>query len=236
MGGDIHNIKTCKVELAGKAGVSLGKLYNTLSYLYQEGLCWEDEGGGLRFMSKDRVAIKLCGYSVNKKHHLSGDVTVREIDDFMIRCSIDSNLKNQEYIVRNKFVDEEVKKYGNVKSEKVLDAIKRSIRKKSFKSLVLNKRVQGDFIGGNTNSFNSDVTLSRRSVAALAGLSSASSGSNLIKRLVAAGHLTDTINIDKMMSGVTKSFFDGLHLPSNYFFKNGCILQRRSNTISTGSL
>lgn len=230
-GGIIKNITGRYDEIAGAIGISGNNLRQKVKRLEKEGLV-RKVGRDLYFLGFNAITEKFNGKT--KKSYKIDHCGAKELEIKLKALAICVNIEKQEFVLQEKIIELEMKKFGKIEAKGTRKKIKRHIRKNY--SSVLNKHSKRKLFS-NTNrifnqNINTEVTITRMGMANMFGRVSKSSGTRLVKNLKRIKIIEkDDKRIELVHRKMGKSAIRHLELDSSFFVFKGSLYKRLANLI-----
>lgn len=232
VGGIIINITGRYDEIASKLGISQNNLRGKIKTLLELGLV-KREGRNLWFAGFNQIGKTL--QTKSKKSYKIGYTNVKALETIIKALAIENNLERQRHKVKEKIVNEELRRYGKIEAKTIRNKIKKYIRKNIlFYSEKYQKRVSSK----SKNFFskpklNTDISISRMGIADMMGRISKSTGSRLVRKMKALNLLeSDEKRIERVSNNVGDLITKYLDLDSSYFVFKRSLYKRQTNLLT----
>lgn len=232
-GGIILNITKRYSELAKILGISESNLRSKLNFLINEGLIIK-ENNRLCFVSFNKIKEKFK-IKTFKSYRIEYD-NPKELEIKLKLIILEENLKRQEYKLQEKIINEELKKFGKIEARNIIKKIRKKIKSnisyltEQYKQRELNFSLNNNY---SSKKINSDITLSRNSIAKQFGKIHKSTGTRFIKKLKNKGLvLQDQKRIKLISNNFNNNIKKAMELDSSYFIYKSKLFQRKSNILT----
>lgn len=233
-GGIILNITKRYSEIAKFLGISETNLRSKINFLIEKGLI-EKNNNKLIFISFNTIQKKFK-IKTFKSYRIEYDKP-KELEIKLKLIILEENLKRQEYKLQEKIINEELKKFGKIEAKTTIKKIRKKIKSninyltEQYKQRELDYSLTNNYSSKNINS---EITLSRNSIAKQFGRTHKSAGSRFIKKLKTKGLVVEDIKRIKLVSKNFKNnnIKKSLELDSSYFIYKSNLFQRKSNKVS----
>lgn len=232
-GGIILNISKRYNFFADELKISETNLRSKIKFLIDNGLI-ERRNNCLIFVSFNKIKEKFK-IKTTKYYKLSYRKP-KELEFFLKTLIIKENLEKQEYKLKEKIINEELKKFGKIEARTIRNKI-RNYLKKNITQLRL-KHQKRELSNSSNNLFknpsiNDTITVSRKKIATELGKKSKSTGSRFIKKIKSLGLvLEDNKKIERIRSKVSYQALRYLDLDSSYFIFNNNLYKRLPNQLT----
>lgn len=231
-GGVILNVSRRYSELSKFLEISESNLRNKIKFLRENGLI-EVKDNNLFFISFNKIQkkFKIRTY----KNHKLEYKKPKDFYIFLKTVVIKENYEKQEYKLKQRIINKELKKFGTIQAKSIRNKIRKKISSNISFLTEQNKKREPLYSLDNNykkNTINAEITLSRNKIAELFGRKSKSSGTRFVSKVKSKGLvIKDEKRINRILTNTSNKIIHSLELSSSYFIFKKCLYQRLSNVL-----
>lgn len=226
VGACLLNYRKRYDELASKLNISNSNLRKSIAFLKLKKFVFS-KNDHLWLISSDKVSESLQVKIKGRYRIIADDNSESKIQTL----AINENLNKQNEAIKSQYIKVELEKvYGNVQNiqHKAIKKLHRALS--SIPMNEIKKRIYQQ--PSNYKGITAQATLSRQGIARILGYENKSTGSRIVKRLVALGYLEDVKVLHKIvMRGISEWNFKRLHFEGTYYWRSGKVFQAMPHSI-----
>lgn len=232
-GGIILNISKRYSFFADELKISETNLRAKIKFLIDNGLI-ERKNNCLYFVSFNKIKEKFK-IKTTKFYKLSYR-NPKQLEFFLKTLIIKENLEKQEYKLKEKIINEELKKFGKIEARTIRNKVRKYLKKNISQLRV--KYQKRELLNSSNkllknHSINNSVTISRKKIASELGKKSKSTGTRFIKKIKSLGLvLEDNKRIERIQSKVSFQVIRYFELDSSFFIFKNNLYKRLPNQLT----
>lgn len=235
VGGVIKDMPSRYREIAGRIGISQSNLRSKVRLLAEMGLV-KRQGRNLTFAGFNEIG-RIFNLKAKRSFRVS-HAGAKRMETIFKALSLEVNFERQRHKVRERIVNEELKRYGKIEAKGIQAKIRRHIRRNiaGYAERQERRASQHSPNRFEHRGINTDITISRQGMADMMGRKSKSTGSRLLRRMSSMGLVeTDSKRVERICAKADRRTLRHLELDSSFFLFKGSLYKRMANSVSLSS-